>query len=154
AKVVARLYDCIGRGGAMNEDLTPEELHQAVDRAVEELLELAGVTGPPVDASAVARKALGLTIQIAPEQPPKRSRRAATGGAIVLPASFAEEKRQWAVAREIGARLKPAVLDRLGLSDGPKQGLSGESVANLFAVRLLLPTRWFAGDARSAGWDV
>jgi hypothetical protein len=32
--------------------------------------------------------------------------------------------------------------------------LSGESIANSVAVRLLVPTCWFAGDARSAGWDV
>jgi predicted transcriptional regulator len=136
----------------MSDDLTAEELHHAVDRAVEELLEKAGVSGPPVDALALARAALGMTVRVE-EGHPKR-RKAATGGDIVLRPGLSEEQRQWAVAQAIGGQFKPAILQRLGLSPGLNRGLSGESVANLFAVRLLLPTRWFGGDARWAGWDV
>jgi hypothetical protein len=136
----------------MSDDLTAEELHHAVDRTVEELLEKAGVSGPPVDALALARAALGVTVRVEEGHP--KGRRAATGGDIVLSPELSEEQRQWAAARAIGAHLKPAILQRLGFSPGLNRGLSGESVANLFAVRLLLPTRWFGGDARSAGWDV
>lgn len=138
----------------MSEDLTQEELHNAVDRTVEELLAKAGLTGPPVDALVLARDELGMTVRFDPDHPRPRRRRTESGGTIVLGPELSEEQRQWAVAREIGGQFKPAILERLGLSGEPRVGLSGESIANLFAVRLLVPTCWFAGDARSAGWDV
>src|SRR5262245_35131863 len=112
----------------MSEEVSQEELHLAVDSAVEELLERAGVSGPPVDAIAIARAELGLTVRAEPGRPVRRSRRPVAGGEIVLTPELSEEQRQWAVAREIGGHCKPAILQRLGLPTGPKQGLSGESV--------------------------
>jgi Zn-dependent peptidase ImmA (M78 family) len=41
------------------------------------------------------------------------------------------------------------LLRRLGLDPAETRAMSGESLANLFAYRLLVPSRWFAEDARS-----
>src|SRR5947199_99878 len=70
--------------GRMFEHLTPEEVHQAVDRMVEEVLESAGV----------------------------------------------------------------------GVGPEKTRPMMGESLANLFAHRLLVPTRWLAGEARACGYDL
>jgi Zn-dependent peptidase ImmA (M78 family) len=65
-----------------------------------------------------------------------------------------EERHQWTVAHEIGEHLKPALLRRLGLAPEQTKAMAGESLANLFAYRLLVPSCWFAGDAPSAGYDL
>jgi hypothetical protein len=134
----------------VSEDLTREEVHQAVDRVVDDLLARAGVTGPPVDVLALARDHPDL---FGPGGG-KGSRRRAAGKREAAGIELPEEQRQWAAAREVGARFKAAVLERLGLAPEDRGGLSGESVAGLFAGHLLAPTGWFAADARAAGWDL
>ncbi len=139
----------------MSEDLSHEELARAVDRAVEDLLEAAHVETPPVDAVAIARGHLGLSLRLADQTGGRgRSRRSAESREIVLPPGLSEERRQWAVAQEIGARLKTSVLERLGLGTERPRGLLGESPANLFAQRLLVPTAWFAAEARACAYDL
>ena len=50
--------------------------------------------------------------------------------------------------------LKGDLLRRLGFDPGFRVGLSGESLPDLFAHRLLTPGAWFADDARGCDWDV
>ena len=121
----------------MNEDLTREDVYHAADRLVEELLEVAGVTRPPVNAVDVARH-----LKMALREPAADAPRGS------------EESRQWSAAQAIGERLKLDLLRRLGFDPASRQSLPGESLAGLLAHRLLTPTSWFAADARACGWDV
>ena len=134
----------------MTEDLTRDDVHAAADRLVDDLLAEAGVTRPPVDALALARRR-GMVLR-EDGRPPARGR--ALAGVIVVPPDAGDEARQWAAAQALGERLKPDLLRRLGLDPAARVGLTAESFAGLIAQRLLTPTAWFAGDARARGWDV
>src|SRR5438270_787650 len=50
------------RRPAWMDDLSREEVAETLDRAVEELLDAAAVTGPPVDAIALAQGHLGMIV--------------------------------------------------------------------------------------------
>ncbi len=125
----------------MSTDLTPEEIHDAVDRAVLELLESAGVEGPPVDAVALAERHLGLAVP--------RDRAAAKRGEPLSP-----EQEQAVAARAVADHLRPDVLRRLGLDPAGRRGLAGASLAALIADCLLVPTAWFRDEARGCGFDL
>ena len=139
----------------MFEHLTQEEVHQAVDRMVEELLESAGVEGPPVDAIALAQRHLKITVCLDRRQPQRgRAQRAAGRKQIFLRPEPTEERHQWTVAHEVGEHLKSALLVRLGVGPEKTRPMMGESLANLFAHRLLVPTRWLSAEARACGYDL
>jgi Zn-dependent peptidase ImmA (M78 family) len=139
----------------MTEDLSREEVTAAVDRAVEELLRGASVEAPPVDAIALAQRHLGMIVCLDRRQQQRgRAQRAAGRKQIFLRPEPTEERHQWTVAHEIGEHLKPALLGRLGLAPEQTRAMAGESLANLFAYRLLVPTCWLAADAPAAGYDL
>jgi Zn-dependent peptidase ImmA (M78 family) len=139
----------------MIEDLSREEVHRAVDRAVEELLAAANKTEPPVDAIQLAQGHLGMIVCLDRGQRQRgRAQRAAGRKQIFLRPEPTEERHQWTVAHEIGEHLKPALLERLGIAPEQTKAMMGESLANLFAQRLLVPTGWLADDARACGHDV
>src|SRR5262249_23624162 len=139
----------------MSEDLSREEIEQALDRAVEELLTAAQVTAPPVDALRIARNHLGMTVSLVSDSPPRpRPHSARSGKPIVLPAEESEERQQWAVAQAIGTHCKPDLLRRLGVAPDQARTLGGASLINQFAGHLLVPTAWFAADARATGYDL
>jgi hypothetical protein len=132
----------------MREDLSREEVHRAVDRLVDELLEKAGVTAPPVDALALAQRQLGLVLTLDKGEPKRAGRR------VALRPEPTEEGHQWAAAHAAGEHLKPELLRRLDVPPEQGRALGGESLANLFAYRLLAPTAWFADDARASGYEL
>jgi hypothetical protein len=138
----------------MQDELTREEVIDTVEAVVAELLEAAGVVGPPVDALRLAQRHLGLSVCVDRQPTAKRPRLAPGGRLVFLPAGASEERQQWTVALALGDLLKGPVLDRLGLPEGGPAPLLGASVAALVAPRLLLPTPWFAADARACGHDV
>jgi Zn-dependent peptidase ImmA (M78 family) len=139
----------------MTEDLSREEVHQAVDRAVEELLAAAQVTATPVDAIALAQRHLGMLVCLDRRQPQRgRAQRAAGRKQIFLRPEPTEERHQWTVAHEIGEHFKPQLLQRLGVAPEQTRVMMGESLANLFAYHLLVPACWFGDDARLHGYDV
>src|SRR5438270_1893815 len=139
----------------MSEDLTREEVHHAVDRAVEELLERAGLTGRPVDVIALAQRHLGMVVCLDRQQPQRgRAQRGAGRRQIFLKPEPTEERHQWTVAHEIGEHLKPELLARLGVEPAHTRAMAGESLANLFAHHLLVPACWFAADAPALDYDV
>jgi hypothetical protein len=123
----------------MSDGLTREEVHEAADRLVEELLASAGVTGPPVDALVLATH-LGLEVGAGR---PRRGRERPEPSA---------EQQQWAAAQAIGRHLKAQLRERLGIEAG--EGMTGESLANLLAVRVHVPTSWLAEAARASGHDL
>ncbi len=139
----------------MLDDLSREEVHETVDRAVEALLEAAGVSAPPVDAIRLAQGHLGMIVCIDRRQPQRgRAQRTAGRKQIFLRPEPSEERHQWTVAHEIGEHFKADLLGRLGLEPGQARPMSGESLANLFAQRLLVPTAWLRDDAPAHAFDL
>lgn len=139
----------------MSEDLPREEVVSAIDRAVEELLDAAGVVGPPVDAIALAQRHLGMVVCLDRRQAQRgRAQRAGGRRQIFLRPEPTEERHQWTVAHEIGEHLKVSFLQRLGIEPEQTRAMMGESLANLFAYRLLVPSCWFVADAAEHAYDV
>ena len=132
-------------------DLSPEDILAAIDRAVEELLDAAGISAPPVDAVAIAVGHLG--IPITDEPPPRRTRRGTVRGLYLAP-EWPEEKRNAAVARAVGERQEEGLLDRIGVPEDERRGLKGVSLPGLFADHMLTPTRWLRDESRRCGFDL
>ncbi|HKI34461.1 MAG TPA: ImmA/IrrE family metallo-endopeptidase [Gemmataceae bacterium] len=139
----------------MTDDLSREEVHETVDRVVEELLAAAGVQAPPVDAIKIAQGHLGMIVCLDRRQRQRgRAQRAGGRKQIFLRPEPSEERHQWTVAHEIGEHFKADLLGRLGLEPGQTRAMSGESLANLFAQRLLVPTGWLRDDAPACDFDL
>src|SRR5262245_52501477 len=87
---------------------------------------------------------------------PQRGRAQRAGGRrqIYLRPEPSEERHQWTVAHEIGEHLKAALLRRLDFDPAATRPMAGESLANLFAHHLLVPSAWFAADAPALDYDV
>jgi Zn-dependent peptidase ImmA (M78 family) len=139
----------------MSDELPREDVVAEVDQMVEELLDAARVKAPPVDAIALAQQHLGMVVALDKRQTQRgRAQRTLGHKQIYLRPEPTEERHQWTVAHEIGEHLKVELLERLGMKPGETRGMTGESLANLFAYRLLVPTCWFAADARELGYDL
>jgi hypothetical protein len=141
-------------------EIAPEELSAALDRVAMEILTEVHVQQPPVDALGVA-KALGITVAL-DERQPVRARyvrlRSYRGGepraTILLRPEPRQERRQWAVAHELGEHAAWRVFELLSVDPRETAPLARESIANHLAGRLLLPEPWFSRDARGCGWDL
>lgn len=142
--------------GAMFEDgLERDEVTRVIDRAVENLLSAAKLDRPPVDAIALAQRHLGMVVCLDRRQQQRgRAQRAAGRKQIFLRPEPLEQRHQWTVAHEIGEHLKVSLLQELGIDPRQTRAMMGESLANLFAHRLLVPSRWLAEDAPQCGHDV
>jgi Zn-dependent peptidase ImmA (M78 family) len=139
----------------MIDDMPREDVVTTVDLAVEELLRAAKIEQPPVDAIALAQGHLGMVICLDKRQAQRgRAQRAAGKKQIYLRPEPREERHQWTVAHEIGEHMKSDLLVRLGMEPGQTRAMAGESLANLFAYRLLVPTCWFAEDAPALDYDL
>ncbi len=86
----------------------------------------------------------------------QRGRAQRSGGKpqIYLRPEPTEERHQWTVAHEIGEHLKSELLERLGIEPSQTKAMTGESLANLFAYRLLVPSRWLADDAKALDFNL
>ena len=139
----------------MLDALPREEIITAMDRLVDELLDQAGVEAPPVDAIALAQGHLGMEICLDGRQQQRgRAQRADGKQRIYLRPEPTEERHQWTVAHEIGEHLKVRLLERLAWPVEETRAMTGESLANLFAYHLLVPSRWFASDVRDLQFDL
>lgn len=137
------------------DDLSRDSVVEAVDRAVEGLLEAAGLTSPPVDVIAMAQRQLDMVVCIDRCQEQRgRAHRAGGRRQIFLRPEHNEDRHQWTVAHEIGEHLKPGLLERLGVAPDQTRAMAGESLANLFAHRLLVPSCWFSRLASGSGYDL
>jgi Zn-dependent peptidase ImmA (M78 family) len=122
---------------------------------VEELLNAAGVQAPPVDAIDLAQRHLGMVVCLDKRQQQRgRAQRAQGRQQIYLRPEPTEERHQWTVAHEIGEHLKVELLERLSIEPSEARGMTGESLANLFAYHLLVPGRWFGAEARDRDYDL
>jgi len=141
-------------------ELTREELAAGLDRVTEEILDEAGVRTPPVDALAVAQT-LGIAVALDDRQE-GRARYVRLGdrwsglsrATILLRPEPRLERRQWAVAHEIGEHVAYRVFAQWGAEPVETAADAREQVANCLAGRLLLPTGWFAVDAAACRWDL
>ncbi len=141
-------------------EIPREELSAVLDAVVGETLAAAGVDGPPVDAFVVAR-ALGITVA-ADDRQRGRARYVRLGAhrppdprpAILLHDDPRPERRQWAVAHEIGEHTAHRVFAQLGVDPREAFPNARETAANRLAGRLLLPADWFAADGAACGWDL
>ncbi|MBX9791352.1 MAG: ImmA/IrrE family metallo-endopeptidase [Pirellulales bacterium] len=138
----------------------PDKVTAILDEAVSEALTFAAIEQPPVDAFQVAR-ALGLAVlEDSGQRPRARLVRVADprGGpsrpSIVLSAEPRGERRQWAVAHEIGEHLAGRCFEQLNWSVDDVPLDTRESLANQLARRLLLPSEWFARDAANDDWEL
>ncbi len=139
----------------MLDEMPREDMTAAIDKMVEELLDAAQVAEPPVDAIALAQRHLGMIVCLDERQPQRgRAQRALGKKQIYLKPEPRVERHQWTVAHEIGEHLKSELLERLGIAPNEARAMLGESLANLFAYRLLVPSRWFAGDAKAFDYDL
>jgi Zn-dependent peptidase ImmA (M78 family) len=139
----------------MSDDIPREDMVGTVDRMVEDLLRAAKITEPPVDTIALAQGHLGMVICLDKRQAQRgRAQRSAGRRQIFLRPEPREERHQWTVAHEIGEHFKSELLVRLGIDPEQTRAMAGESLANLFAYRLLVPTCWFADDAPALDYDL
>lgn len=135
----------------MSEGPSREEVLGVIDQSVAALLAGAGVTGPPVDALALAAR-LGVKVE--------RGQRA--GGGKQKSAQQQQrpepraEQQQWSAAHNLGEHCKADLLARLDIDPEQARGLGGGggSLVNLFADRLLVPTPWLAAEAAACGHDL
>jgi hypothetical protein len=154
-------------------EFTREELATGLDAVAMEILTHAGVEAPPINAFQVAHR-LGITVALDDRQAgraryvrlggrrPAKSGRLATCPAgqletrptILLRPDVREERRQWAVAHEIGEHTAHRVFTVWDADPLESDPAAREEVANQLAGRLLLPTDWFTADGRLLDWDL
>ena len=144
----------------MLQEIAKEELAGALDATVAEILAATGLEGPPVDARHVARELL-LTVAWDARQAGRARIVHLAGepggpfnGSILLRPEPRAERRQWAIAHEIGEETAEQVFRLLGVDPRAAPAATREHVANQLAGRLLLPTDWFAEDGAGCDWDL
>ena len=141
-------------------ETSTEELRGGLDAVAGEVLLEAGLSEPPIDAWAIA-DALRITVALDDRQH-GRARYVRLRGyrgcesrpSILLRPDPRPERRQWAVAHEIGEHVAWRVFERLGVDPCEAHLDARETVANQLASRLLLPGVRFEADAVAAGWDL
>ncbi|MEX2316485.1 MAG: ImmA/IrrE family metallo-endopeptidase [Pirellulales bacterium] len=145
----------------MLNEIPDEELSAALDACVDDVLWAADIDGPPIDADLVAER-MGLVVA-ADDRLACRGRfvrlgelAAASGGQGLIVVGPAErpERRQWAVAHEIGEAIAHRVFERLKVRLEMVLPEVREWVANQLAQCLLLPRRWFAADGHALDWNL
>jgi hypothetical protein len=141
-------------------EITPEELSAALDASAMEVLDKAGIDGPPVDAAVLAHR-LGITLAWDDRQHGRaryvrlrgpRGRRPRP--TILLRPEPRRERQHWAVAHEIGEHVAHRVFARLSVDPRETSANARERVASHLASRILLPGPWFAADGATCWWDV
>ncbi len=144
-------------------EFTTDELFDAIDRLVRDVLDRHNVAGPPVDAERLAVEEFDLILREAdPDEddaqpgrfgprPPRRP----NYREVALRHEMTAEGRQAACARACAKALIPRVLAKLKVPAGGDQQRSAQSqLIGLITPRLLLPTKWFGRDTRKLGHDV
>lgn len=136
-------------------DLPGEQVSNAIDCVAAEVLAEAGVVRPPVDVFSVAER-LGLAVfrDVRTEVRARFVRLAGAQPTIFLANEPRAERRQWAVAHEIGEHCTHRVFENLGLEPVGAPPGAREEIANQIAGRLLLPREWFVTVGANVDWDL
>ncbi|HEY5316117.1 MAG TPA: ImmA/IrrE family metallo-endopeptidase [Pirellulales bacterium] len=145
-------------------EIPPTQLAAALDEVVVGLLAAGEVDQPPVDAFRVAA-AIGVLVARDDGQS-GRARYVRLGGrpgsrhsggdapSILIRSDPRPERRQWAVAHELGEHLAHEVFARLAVDPAEAPPTAREATANYLASRLLLPSHWFAPAGRACDWEL
>jgi Zn-dependent peptidase ImmA (M78 family) len=141
-------------------DDTFQQYAAAIDQLAAELLQSAAIRRPPVDAFAVAQ-ALGVTVAIDANQRVRARyvrlqghRQQSARPTILLRPDPRAERRQWAVAHEIGEHVAHRVFRLLGVDPEEISPRLREQVACQFAGRLLVPDQWLRRDGAVCRWNL
>jgi Zn-dependent peptidase ImmA (M78 family) len=140
-------------------EIPNEELAKAIDDCAEELLVEAGIDRPPVDTVAMAQR-LGLIIardgqsEVRGRFVRMRHPGGVGRGTIFLAEEPRPERRQWAVAHEIGEYAAHRVFGMLGVDAEELVTVERERMANQLANAILLPHAWFRADGYAVDWDL
>lgn len=155
----------------MAPEVIAEEVAVVFDELAREAIFAARIKRPPVDAAQVAA-ALGMVVatnraqaergrfvRLRSPNPGRGESRSSLSNrpdrpSILLRPEPRQERRQWAVAHEIGEELAWSVFERLSLDPRALAPGAREWAANQFAGRLLLPTDWFRQAGVSLDWDL
>ncbi len=141
-------------------DFTPDELLDAIDAAVRELLDRAGVAGPAVDLLELAQAHFRIPVEyLEPEdEEPRRygdaPKRRPNFGAIVLKPEQSPESQQVLAGRAVAKQLVPGLFAKLGIVPGTENRSAEKQMIGTILPRLILPTRWFGPEARKSGYDL
>lgn len=126
----------------------------AVDQVVSELLDRLRIQAPPIDSLLVARR-LGIQLVTDESQAGRgRCKRLGDRATFFIRPDKRLERLQWAVAHELGECFAWRVARISGQELDATQGVTREAIANKFASRLLLPSRWFVVDAERCAGDL
>ena len=140
-------------------EFTTEELFDAIDRAVAELLARTRTDEPPVDALAIVKEAYRYTVTILSEDDEEpqygdRPKPRPRPRELQLKDTQSDESRQTAAAKAVAREMLPNILKTLGIVPGTEQKSATNQLVGLIVPRLMLPTRWFDKASRKAGGDV
>ena len=139
-------------------DVSAEELFDAIDRLVLALLARHG--SRPAGGRGRPRGA-GVGYAVREEEEDDEPRRYGDrpkpeprGRVLTFMPTHSETARNSLAARACAKELIPELLPKLGVAPGTENKSAQAQLVGLIAPRLLLPTRWFATDARKAGYDL
>ncbi|MDX1964476.1 MAG: ImmA/IrrE family metallo-endopeptidase [Pirellulales bacterium] len=145
----------------MSTEIQTDELAAVLDRIAGEILRQAGVIGPPVN---VLQLAIRLGFQIAWDErqtararlarPPRPGNGSAGGGLILLRHEPRPERRQWAVAHELGEAWSWRVFEMLDQDPRTTRPALREQIANWLAGRILVPGAWLTASGEEWDWDL
>ncbi len=140
-------------------EIPVEQFRLTVERVASEVLAEVEWLRPPVDALAIAERldllvARDSTMDVRARFVRLSEIGRAGRGTIMLADDPRPERRQWAVAHELGESMAHRVFVQLGvpLVEIPLAGR--EQVANQLASCLLMPRDWFSADGEALGWDL
>ena len=141
-------------------EIPDEQVRGAIEQVALETLAEGGVAAPPVDAFLLASQ-LGMVVARDAAGATTRARFARLGGfspqgqgTIMLADDPRPERRQWAVAHEIGETQACRVFDLLGVDPREAPVAAREVVANRLAGSLLIPRDWLLQDGIAVDWDL
>ena len=139
-------------------DLPEEQARAVVEGVAQAILNEAGVSAPPVDTVQLAEQ-LGIVVaRDGISDTRARFVRFGSGGESQATIYVAEdprpERRQWAVAHEVGECEASRVFAELGIQLVDAPPAAREAVANRLAGSLLLPRDWFAAHGYELDWDL
>lgn len=133
---------------------TQEDLKNAVEDVVWDVMVEADLKNPPIDSIEVAEM-LGLRTTIDRNMQARGTRRIVGGQTCIFLGGLSRnEQFQFTTAHELGEELAAGILEQAGEQPAGLDPAAIEQVADLFASYLLCPNPWFESDARSLDFDV
>jgi len=142
-------------------DFTTEDLTEAIDRAVVDMLRRGGIVQPPVDAVGLARQLYGYAIveddpdeDEEPRRYGDRPKPKPRGKVLQFTLGQSAASRNAIAARALGKELINPLLITLGIVPGTEHKAAHGQWIALIAPRLLLPTNWYGQSLRKTNSDI